>query len=501
MTEAVPQRLPTVIQGGMGVGVSSWRLARSVSMAGGLGVVSGTALDLVLARRLQDGDPGSHMRRALAAFPDQAMARRVLDHYFQPDGRNADAIGRRRPYRPVPKLTVRQTPEQQELAVVANFVEVWLAGEGHDGVVGVNYLEKVQMATPTAALGAILAGVDVVLMGAGVPREIPRLLTDLAAGRVGGVNVDVQGAEHPVRVEVDPQALLGDALPELHRPRFLAIISANVLAAYLARDEATRPDGFVVEGPRAGGHNAPPRGKVVLDARDEPVYGPRDEVDLAKLAGLGLPFWLAGSRGSPERLAEATAAGAAGVQVGTAFALAEDSGLTAELRDDLRRRVEAGTVEVRTAVLASPTGFPFKVAQLPGTLAESDVYDERQRLCDLSYLRTPYLTDGGGIGYRCPGEPVHMYARKGGEVSETVGRTCLCNALTADIGLGQTRRDGYVEPTLVTLGSDLDSVRGLAARHPDGWTGADVVTWLTAGTASEARANPDVLTSVPSDVR
>jgi NAD(P)H-dependent flavin oxidoreductase YrpB (nitropropane dioxygenase family) len=474
-------RLPAVIQGGMGVGVSSWQLARSVSRAGGLGVVSGTALDLVLARRLQDGDPGGHARRALAAFPDQAMARRVLDHYFQPDGRALSPDGVPRPYRPVPKLTLRQTLEQQELAVVGNFAEVWLAREGHDGVVGVNFLEKVQMATPAAALGAMLAGVDAVLMGAGVPREIPRLLTDLAAGRPGGVGVDVHGAEHPHRVEVDPRSLLGDALPDLHRPSFLAIVSANVLAAYLARDDATRPDGFVIEGPRAGGHNAPPRGRIELDEHDEPVYGPRDEVDLDKLAALGLPFWLAGSHGSPAQLARAHAAGAAGVQVGTAFALAEESGLTPELRADLRSRAVAGTVEVRTDLLASPTGFPFKVAQLPGTLADRRVYDARQRLCDLSYLRTPYRTEDGDIGYRCPGEPVHMYVRKGGDAADTEGRACLCNALTADIGLGQTRRDGYAEPALVTLGSDLTGVRELAEQHPGGWTGADVVAWLTAG--------------------
>lgn len=472
------RELPAVIQGGMGVGVSSWQLARSVSRAGGLGVVSGTALDLVLARRLQDGDPDGDLRRALAAFPDAAMAARVLERYFQPDG-CVDPDGRRRPYRPVPKLTLRQTPEQQELAVVANFAEVWLAKEGHDGLVGVNYLEKVQMATPTAALGAMLAGVDYVLMGAGVPREIPRLLDDLAAGRAGAVGVDVHGAEHPHRVGVDPRALLGVALPPLRRPQFLAIVSATVLAAYLARDEATRPDGFVVEGPLAGGHNAPPRGSLVLDEREEPVYGPRDEVDLAKLAALGLPFWLAGSHGTPERLAEARAAGAAGVQVGTVFALADDSGLTADLRADLRARAVAGSIEVRTDVLASPTGFPFKVARLPGTLADPQVYDARQRLCDLSYLRTPYQAEDGAIGYRCPGEPAHMYARKGGDIADTVGRACLCNALTADIGLGQTRRDGYAEAALVTLGSDLSGVQELAATHPGGWTGADVVAWLT----------------------
>lgn len=54
---------PLIIQGGMGVAVSDWRLARAVSILGELGVVSGTALAIVLSRRLQAGDPGGEMRR------------------------------------------------------------------------------------------------------------------------------------------------------------------------------------------------------------------------------------------------------------------------------------------------------------------------------------------------------------------------------------------------------------------------------------------------------
>ena len=42
----------------MGVGVSNWRLAQAVSKLGQLGVVSGTAIDQVLVRRLADGDKG-----------------------------------------------------------------------------------------------------------------------------------------------------------------------------------------------------------------------------------------------------------------------------------------------------------------------------------------------------------------------------------------------------------------------------------------------------------
>jgi NAD(P)H-dependent flavin oxidoreductase YrpB (nitropropane dioxygenase family) len=468
--------LPSVIQGGMGVGVSAWPLARAVSLAGGLGVVSGTALDTVLARRLQDGDRDGSVRRALAHFPDPAMAQRVRDRYFRPGGREPGQS-----YLPVPKLVLHQSRGGQELAVVGNFVEVWLAKEGHQGVVGVNYLEKVQMATPAAALGAVLAGVDYVLMGAGVPREIPRLLDDLCAWRRAGVGVQVQGAQEPHRVEVDPGDLLAGPRPVLTRPRFLAIVSSAVLAAYLVRDEATCPDGFVLEGHVAGGHNAPPRGKGDLDEDGEPVYGPRDEIDVDKVAALGLPFWLAGAHGTPARLAQALAAGAAGVQVGTLFALSRESGLSSELMDQLHDQLGEETLGVRTDPLASPTGFPFKVAQLHGSLSDTEVYEDRARLCDLSYLRTPYVDARGGIGYRCPSEPPHMYVRKGGALEDTVGRKCLCNALTANVGLGQSRRAGYVEPALVTLGADLDGVNALRQRHSSGWTAAQAVAWLTEG--------------------
>jgi NAD(P)H-dependent flavin oxidoreductase YrpB (nitropropane dioxygenase family) len=466
---------PVIIQGGMGVGVSSWRLARAVSQAGSLGVVSGTALDTVLARRLQDGDPDGSVRRAMGHFPNQDVVRRVLRRYFRARGRT-EGQG----YLPVPKLQLRQRVEGQELAVLANFVEVWLAKEGHDGLVGINFLEKIQMATPAAALGAVLAGVDYVLMGAGVPREIPRLLTDVAAGRPGGVSVDVKGADQPCHVEVDAQALLGLAPEARRRPVFLAIISSAMMAGYLARDEATRPDGYVIEGAIAGGHNAPPRGKLVLDEERQPVYGPRDEVDVDKVRALGLPFWLAGGYGTPQGLAGARAAGAVGVQVGTLFALAADSALDPRLRAELRARLAEGSLTVRTDAQASPTGFPFKVAQLPDTLSESELYQDRTRLCDLSYLRTPYVASNGSIGYRCPSEPAHMYLRKGGSIEETIGRKCLCNALTANVGLGQTRRDGYAEQTLVTLGADLDGARAIAAVFPAGWTAREAVEWLLA---------------------
>ncbi|NUU19396.1 nitronate monooxygenase [Cellulomonas humilata] len=466
--------LPTIIQGGMGVAVSSWRLASAVARRGQLGVVSGTALDLVLARRLEDGDLDGSARRAMAAFPVPAIVERVLKRHLRPGGR---AVGVA--YTPVPRLSLRPGRAVQELTVLASFVEVWLAKEGHDGPVGINCLEKVQMAMPAAVYGAMLAGVDAVLVGAGIPRHLPHLLDELAANRPTQLPVDVAGdpgGDHVVAI--DPPDLLGPDLPALDRPFFLAIVSSEVLAAYLTRDPAIRPDGFVIEGPRAGGHNAPPRGRPVRDERGQPVFGDRDQADVGKVAAVGLPFWLAGSLGTPEAVREALAAGATGVQVGTAFALSSDSGLTDELRERLLALLRTGDLEVLTDGDASPTGFPFKVAQLTGTLSDPAIRSARPRLCDLGYLRSPYLKGDGKVGFRCPAEPVAMYVKKGGSEEDTEGRACLCNALSADVGLGQTRPDGREEEALVTLGTDLDGAGRLADLHPDGWSADQVLDWL-----------------------
>lgn len=164
------------------------------------------------------------------------------------------------------------------------------------------------------------------------------------------------------------------------------------------------------------------------------------------------------------------------MQVGTIFALSAESGLKPELRDRPLGDLADDDLQVRTEALGSPTGFPFKVAAVPGTLTDDDdVYAERPRLCDLGYLRTPFEQPDGRLGCRCPAEPVAHFVRKGGSEQETVGRKCLCNALTADAGLAQQRGDGYVEPALVTLGEDVVRAKELARRHPDGWSAADAL--------------------------
>jgi len=476
----LPKLIPKLIQGGMGAGVSDWQLARAVSQKGQLGVVSGIALDVIHARRLNDGDPGGHLRRAYEGFVRPEVVEKVLRRYYRSSGRSPGA-----PYLTVPAYRLDPPSLLVELTVLANFAEVSLAKEGHDGLVGINYLEKIQLPTLYALYGAMLAGVDAVLMGAGIPKEIPHVLDLLAAGQPATYRIAVAGAARDDERETrfDPAKFLGEthATP-LIRPQFLAIIASNTLASFLAKSAHGRPDGFVVEGPIAGGHNAPPRAALVLDDEGQPVYGPRDKVDLEALTALGIPFWLAGGFGSPDRLREALDAGAAGIQVGSAFALCEESGIDASIRHDIIAQALTSTLHVHTDPRASPSGYPFKVVALDNTTSDPEVYASRERVCDLGFLRTAYLRDSGTIGYRCPAEPEDDYVDKGGALEDTEGRKCLCNGLLATIGLGQKRRVGP-EPPIVTAGDDLERVVRALSVDGGAYTASDVVDYLLSTTA------------------
>jgi nitronate monooxygenase len=469
---------PAIIQGGMGVGISSWRLAQAVSQLGQLGVVSGTALDQILARRLQDGDPGGHMRRGLDRFPFPKMAERVWETYYIPGGKPESQS-----YQSLPKHAKESPRELIELCVVANFVEVILAREGHQNPVGINYLEKIQIPHLPSIYGAMLAGVEYVLMGAGIPLKIPGVLDRLARHEPATYALHVIGAQEgdDTTITFVPRDFTGCDLPPLLRPYFLAIVASNTLAVTLQKKANGRVDGFVVEGPTAGGHNAPPRGKLQLNEAGEPIYGERDIVDLQKMRGLGLPFWLAGGYGSAEKLREALAAGATGVQVGTAFAFCAESSLRDDYKQALLKKAIAGEARVFTDPLASPTGFPFKIARLEGTLSEEEDYLARPRVCDAGYLREAYRTAAGTIDYRCAAEPVTVYVSKEEKAENTVGRKCLCNALLANVGHPQARGGKYAEKGLVTCGDDLNGIASFLPANQSDYTAADVIAKLLNG--------------------
>jgi NAD(P)H-dependent flavin oxidoreductase YrpB (nitropropane dioxygenase family) len=116
----LPKPNPLIIQGGMGAGVSNWMLARAVALKGQLGVVSGTVIDTIIVRRLQDGDGGGHVRRAMAKFPMPDVSAEVLRRYFRPEGRKPGE-----PYRLLPMYRQSTNALRQRITMLAAFVEVY----------------------------------------------------------------------------------------------------------------------------------------------------------------------------------------------------------------------------------------------------------------------------------------------------------------------------------------------------------------------------------------
>jgi nitronate monooxygenase len=408
-------------------------------------------------------------------FPVPEIAQKVRDKFFVQGGKAEGEAFKR-----TPMFTLKPVRGLQELTVVANFVEVFLAKDGHNGLVGINYLESIQLPNLYALYGAMLANVDYVLMGAGIPREIPGVLDRLANHEEVSLHISVVGATSGdnIQLRFNPKDIIQKALPRLKRPKFLGIIASVTLAQFLAKKTTGKVDGFVIEGPTAGGHNAPPRGKLTLNERGEPAYGERDEVDLEKVTRLGLPFWLAGSYAAPEKLKEALELGANGIQVGTAFAFCRESGLTEEIKEKLLAKAIRGEVEVFTDPKASSSGFPFKVVSLEGTLSEESEYQGRPRICDIGYLRHPYRKPDGAIGFRCPSEPTEEYVKKGGNPTDVEGRKCLCNGLLSNIGLPQLQKSGYIENPLVTAGDDAKFVARFLSSGNNSYSAEDVIRHL-----------------------
>ena len=505
-----------LIQGGMGVYVSNWRLARAVAMerpGETVGTVSGTALDVVFVRLLQLGDPGGHARRAFAALDARFgtdVGRKICDHYFIEGGKDPDARFRSAPMQVVrsedgkttfaaPNGSSAPTPLTLdssiiELLIATGFAEVWLAKEGHDGNIFINFLNKIDLPLIYILYGAMLAGVDGVIIGAGNPDGLPAVRSSLTRHEAVTRSLPVlyAGPGEQFTIAFDPKEIAGGAFARtpLKRPAFLAIASLEDLVTALAGSDSEAPDGFIIEHHTAGGHNANPSGPMKRDDEGQPIYSERDEPNLAIIRNLGIPFWLAGGYGSHAGLQAALAAGACGVQVGSVFALSEESGMKPEYRTAVLKELRNGTDDaalVKTT-LFSPTGFSFKVVQLEGTLSEDDVYESRRRICDIGLLQQRGLSKPDEDGtrtlfQRCAAAPVDSYTSNRGIERNTEERRCLCNGLLASVGLGQVKKisgEWTEEPAIVTLGNRLDGIRRLSRQGQTTYHVQDVVNDIMA---------------------
>ncbi len=233
-----------LIQGGMGVYVSNWRLARAVAMespGATAGTVSGTALDVVYVRLLQLGDPGGHARRALAAFDSlfgTGIGQKIIDRYFIAGGKPPDARFKSAPMQILhaqsavpPALGLASDPSQVplqldveivELLIATGFAEVWLAKEGHSGNIFINFLNKIEVPLMYVMYGAMLAGVDGVIVGAGNPDGLPARCSHLANHQAITKNLAVlyQEAGEAFTITFDPQQVADGAFTKtpLKRP-------------------------------------------------------------------------------------------------------------------------------------------------------------------------------------------------------------------------------------------------------------------------------------------
>jgi len=245
-----PRALPKIIQGGMGVNISSWSLARTVSLLGQRGTVSGVALERLITRMLQTGDKGGHIRRALSHFPFPEIAEKIVKMYFVKDG-----IPKGTPFKVTPVFTINPSHLLISLTVCASYAIVWLAKENNPNPISVNYLEKIAMPHVYALTGAMLAGADYITMGAGLPFQIPVVLDDIANGREASYRVPVIGktiTSHTMRFH--PETFFGSKLPPMKKPGFVPIVSSNSLAGiFMKKMPAGSIHGFVVEEPTAGG--------------------------------------------------------------------------------------------------------------------------------------------------------------------------------------------------------------------------------------------------------
>jgi nitronate monooxygenase len=121
---------------------------------------------------------------------------------------------------------------------------------------------------------------------------------------------------------------------------------------------------------------------------------------------------------------------------------------------------------------------------MENTLSDTTLFSRRERNCDLGYLRQAYRKLDATVGYRCSAEPVEDFLNKGGDLSETPGRKCVCNGLLATVGLGRVRSGHEPEPALITAGNDVAQLAQFLKPNRDSYTAAEVIDYLCA-TASE----------------
>ncbi|MGZ7176759.1 NAD(P)H-dependent flavin oxidoreductase [Burkholderia gladioli] len=370
-----------VVQGGMGVGISAHRLAGSVAREGALGTIA--SID--------------------------------LRHH------HADLLARCRA-RPD-----RDTLEVANLEALRREIERARSWSEGRGMIAVNVMKAVRSHADYVRL-ACDAGADAIVMGAGLPLDLPEL---------------TEG--HDIAL-----------VPILSDARGIAL----VLKKWMKKGRL--PDAIVIEHPaHAGGHLGVSRIEEANDARFDfaRVLGEtRQTIEALGLAREAIPLIVGGGINSHQAVREALGLGADGVQVGTPFAVTEEGDAHPAFKQVL---VQARPEDIVDFI--SVTGLPARAVRTP--------WLER-------YLRheTRIRSKLGALRQRCPTalECLSVCGLRDG--IERFGHFCidtrLAAALRGDVANGLFFRGREALP----FGNAIRSVR-------------DLLALLLTGTAPEPATN------------
>lgn len=250
----------------------------------------------------------------------------------------------------------KQAIEKANLTALEREIGAAREASGGRGAIAVNVMRAVSQ-YPEYVHSACAAGADAIVAGAGLALDLPELAHDWP------------------RVALVP------------------IVSEARAASLIARRwmrKGRAPDAIVVEHPRyAGGHLGATRLEDVADARfDFERVLPEIRVALRE-AGLDperVPLIAAGGINSPQRARAALDAGAAAVQAGTPFAVAEEGDAHPNFK-----RVLAGARAEDIVVFMSVAGLPARAVRTPWLAAYLDKEEvlrrraKQRRQCTLAW--------------------------------------------------------------------------------------------------------------------
>ena len=261
----IEAKLP-IIQGGMGIGISLGGLAGAVAKEGGIGIISAAQIGY----REPDFDRNTKEANLRAVRTEYAKARAIA-----PEG----VIG----------------------------FNIMVAMKDYDDYVR----------------AAVEAGADLIISGAGLPTELPRIA--------------------------------GDAKVKL-APIVSTAKSAKVIFKYWDRKYKRMPDLLVIEGPRAGGHLGFTREQLEeylpsYDAEIKEILSVVGEYE--KAYGFKIPTALAGGIDSREAAAHAFSLGADAVQAATRFVTTEECDADVRYKQAYIKAAQEDIIIVK-----SPVGMP-----------------------------------------------------------------------------------------------------------------------------------------------